>query len=105
MKQLLHWHEPDDPARHRRDETVCRSCTSGVVNGEVHVAVRSLDDVANAAVLIEDHFLPRHPAARDFETAKCLPGETADKQARILPARDNDRLSKTRCPPVRSVGM
>src|SRR5687768_13362282 len=82
---LGHWHEPDDPARHRRDETVVRSCARGVVDGEVHVAVRSLDHVANAAVLIEDHFLPRDAAAGDFETAQGLPGETADEQARILP--------------------
>ena len=53
---------------------------------EIEVAVRTLDDISDAAELAEDHFLARHRVAINLQPPQCLSREAADEQARVLPA-------------------
>src|SRR5215204_1377767 len=78
---LFHRYEPGHHAGRRGREYL-----TGQLKRDVEQIVGSLDDVVDAAELIEDDFLCRHLAAAHFEAAQLLATERRDEQV-VLPAR------------------
>src|SRR5918993_4871086 len=76
----------------------------GPVHGEIYKAVGADDHVADTPDILEQHLLPRHARALDFEAPQFLRGERAHEQVPIplrkgIAAVEVDRAHRDRrCP-------